>query len=105
MNNTSRRYITSAIFGVLALAAFVYASGSFSISPAFGGFFNPNDTTKAAPKGPRISIDEIDHDFNKIEQQSTAQTNFKITNTGTDTLAIVNAQPSCGCTAAVLGDK
>lgn len=99
--NRTRTLITSAIVGVAGLLTIILASGSVTISPAFASFFAPVDTTK----GPKIEVNEIDHDFGKVEQQTNAETNFTITNRGTDTLQIMSANPSCGCTAAVLGDK
>jgi len=71
----------------------------------------PIDTTKKAPPAPpkvsnaQIKMNEDIHEFGKIEQNSYAETNFIISNTGTDTLEVFSAQPSCGCTAAVQGKK
>jgi hypothetical protein len=62
---------------------------------------------KAAPKtgNAQIKLNEDIHEFGKIEQNTFAETTFIISNTGTDTLEIFGAQPSCGCTAAVQGKK
>ena len=99
--NRKRTIVASGIF-LAGLLAIVLASGSLHVAPAFGGLFFKADSTV---KGPKISVNEEDHDFSKIEQQSVAETNFVITNSGTDTLVIMSANPSCGCTAAVLDEK
>ncbi len=97
----SRTYITSAALVCAGLLTVFIASG-MHITPAFGSFFAPADSTA---KGPKITVNEVDHDFGKIEQQSMAETQFTIGNSGTDTLQIMSANPSCGCTAAVLDQK
>ncbi len=99
MNRT--RNIVAAIVAAAGLVVILFASGSVNIAPAFASFFPPVDTTK----GPKLGVNEIDHDFGKVEQQTNAETNFTLSNNGTDTLQIMSANPSCGCTAAVLGDK
>ena len=99
--NKINRHITSALLLAAGLIAIVFASGSVHIVPAFGGLFTPADTAK----GPKIAVNEVDHDFGKVEQQGTAETFFVISNVGSDTLQIVSANPSCGCTAAVLDEK
>lgn len=100
MNRTTRLF-ASALLAAAGLVAIIVASGSLHIAPAFGGMFFPGDTSK----GPKIAVNEVDHDFGKVEQQSNAETNFIISNVGSDTLQIMSANPSCGCTAAVLDEK
>lgn len=100
--NQKRTYFASGILVLAGILAIVIASGSVRIAPAFGGLFTPADTTV---KGPKITINEVDHDFGKIEQQTLAVDTFIIGNVGTDTLVIMSANPSCGCTAAVLDEK
>lgn len=99
--NRTRTLLASAIVGVAGLVMMLFASGSISIAPAMASFFPSVDTTK----GPKIEVSEIDHDFGKVEQQTKAETTFILTNVGTDTLQIMSANPSCGCTAAVLDAK
>jgi len=95
---------TLALFAAaIAIAAFVLLNGpsSFEIRSAVAGFFTPADSMK----GPKIEFNEEVHEFGKIEQNTPAETTFIIKNVGTDTLEIVSANPSCGCTAAVLDNK
>ena len=53
-----------------------------------------------APVGPKTSIQfaEMEHDFGKIDQQTTNPKIFTFTNTGNEPLIISNAKGSCGCT-------
>ncbi len=95
---------TFALFAaVIAIAAFVLLNGpsSFELRSAVAGFFTPADSMK----GPKIEFNEETHDFGKIEQNKDVVTTFVIKNVGTDTLEIISANPSCGCTAAVLDNK
>lgn len=87
----------------IAIAAFVLLNGpsSFELRTAVAGFFAPADSMK----GPRIEFNEEVHDFGKIGQNTNAETTFTIKNVGTDTLEIVSANASCGCTATVLDIK
>lgn len=99
--NRTRTLLASAVVGVAGLLTILFASSSVTSSTAFASFFAPVDTVK----GPKIEVSEIDHDFGKVEQQTSAETTFILTNRGTDTLQIMSANPSCGCTAAVLDEK
>jgi mono/diheme cytochrome c family protein len=99
--NRTRTLIASAIVAAAGVLTILFATGSVQVTPAFASFLTPIDTNK----GPKLGVNEIDHDFGKVEQQTNAETNFTLTNNGTDTLLIMSANPSCGCTAAVLGDK
>lgn len=87
----------------IAIAAFVLLNGpsSFEIRSAVAGFFTPADSMK----GPKIEFNEDVHDFGKIAQNSNAETTFTINNTGTDTLELISANPSCGCTSTILDQK
>ncbi len=70
------------------------------------GFFSPIDTVKPAPvKNAQIKVNEETHEFGKIEQNTIQTTTFIIGNTGTDTLEVFSANPSCGCTASFPGKK
>jgi len=62
-------------------------------------------TPQAPVKNAIIKVNEDVHEFGKIEQNSIAQTTFIIGNTGTDTLEVFSANPSCGCTASFPGKK
>lgn len=54
--------------------------------------------------GPKIVVQQPEHDFGDIVQGERVSHNFVITNTGGDILKITNVRASCGCTA-VLPDK
>jgi len=54
--------------------------------------------------GPKIVVQNPNHNFGDIVQGEKVQHNFVITNTGGDKLIITNVRASCGCTAA-LPDK
>jgi len=54
--------------------------------------------------GPKIVVQQPEHDFGDIIQGEKVQHNFVVTNTGGDKLVITNVRASCGCTAA-LPDK
>jgi hypothetical protein len=61
---------------------------------------------KAAPgKGPRIVVEPEGYDFGRALQQKTLTKEFSIRNLGTDELVIENVSTTCGCTAAVPGEK
>jgi mono/diheme cytochrome c family protein len=87
----------------LVVAAFVLLNGpdSFEIRSAVAGFFAPADSMK----GPRIEFNEETHDFGRFAQNTNVETTFIIKNVGTDTLEIISANASCGCTATVLDVK
>jgi len=118
------------IASVIAIGAICYqfTTGGFTSHAVLAGFQGPvksssatggasatpivpmkmkSDTAKPAPKtgNAQIKFNEEVHEFGKIEQNSLAQTMFIISNTGTDTLEVFSAQPSCGCTAAFPGKK
>lgn len=92
----------SILLGAFALlAAFLVlevSTDTVGVRSAFGGLFVPQDTLK----GPKIEFNEEVHNFGKIEQNTSPTTTFIIKSVGTDTLEIVSANPSCGCTAALL---
>ena len=54
--------------------------------------------------GPKIVVQQPEHDFGDIVQGEKVSHNFVVTNTGGDILIITNVRASCGCTAA-LPDK
>jgi len=119
----------AAVFALAIAGAISYqlSATGFTTNAIFAGFQGPIKTTvtggssstpivpsakvdtskKPAPKvsNAQIKFNEEVHEFGKIEQNSLATTNFVISNTGTDTLEVFSAQPSCGCTAAFPGKK
>ncbi len=54
---------------------------------------------------PQIKMDEEVYDFKDIELGTIVEHTFLIHNTGGDTLTIIDAHPSCGCTAAIMDFK
>lgn len=91
------------VAAVVAVAAFILLNGpsSFELRSAVAGFFVTADTVK----GPKIEFNEEIHEFGKIEQNKHAITTFIIKSTGTDTLVLVSANASCGCTSTILDNK
>jgi cytochrome c553 len=53
----------------------------------------------------QIKMDEEVYDFKDIELGTIVEHTFIIHNIGGDTLIIIEAHPSCGCTAAVMDNK
>jgi len=89
----------AATFAVLVVFLAVEVStDTIGVRSAFAGLFVPQDTLK----GPKIEFNEEAHNFGKIEQNTNATTTFVIKSVGTDTLEIISANPSCGCTAVLL---
>jgi len=67
---------------------------------------NPRPAPRAAAdKGPHISVDPAEVSFGKASQNKTLTKEFTIHNTGKEDLIIQDVSTSCGCTAAVLGEK
>lgn len=54
---------------------------------------------------PKISFRELEHHFGNVAQGDKPAYRFKFSNEGTAPLEIRNIQSSCGCTAAVAGQK
>lgn len=54
--------------------------------------------------GPKLVLQQNEHDFGNITQGEEVSHNFILTNSGGDLLKIIAVRPSCGCTAA-LPDK
>jgi hypothetical protein len=61
----------------------------FSLSASFAQFL-----------GPRISTQQIEHNFGDIQSGKTVTHNFILSNTGDDNLVIKNVHATCGCTVA-----
>jgi mono/diheme cytochrome c family protein len=81
-----------------AFLAVEVSTDSVGMRSAFAGLFVPQDTLK----GPKIEFNEEIHNFGKIAQNTNATTTFIIKSVGTDTLELISANPSCGCTTAPL---
>lgn len=81
-----------------AFLAVEVSTDTVGMRSAVAGLFVPTDSLK----GPRIEFNEEVHNFGKIEQNTSPTTTFVIKSVGTDTLEIVSANPSCGCTAVLL---
>jgi mono/diheme cytochrome c family protein len=99
-----------AIFGRSSFHSGAVLAGSFAVADAGGKDtikMMADTAKKPAPKisNAQIKFNEEIHEFGKIEQNSLASTMFIISNTGTDTLEVFSAQPSCGCTAAFPSKK
>ena len=56
------------------------------------------ETATPTADGPVVSFDKLSHDFGTINEGEVVETVFKLTNTGTSDLIILNARGSCGCT-------
>ena len=56
-------------------------------------------------KGPAIEVTPELHDFGKVEQNLTLDTEFEIRNIGTVEVNIGRISTSCGCTAALTADQ
>src|SRR5262245_8663697 len=59
----------------------------------------------APQKGPRIAVEPAEFDFGKSLQNKELTREFSIRNFGNEDLVIDNVSTSCGCTAAVPGEK
>ncbi len=58
-------------------------------------------TEKADDKGaPKLAVDNAKFEFGKVKEGEEISHVFKIKNTGTSELVIVNVSPACGCTAS-----
>jgi Protein of unknown function (DUF1573) len=78
---------------------------------AAGGRVNADEkpkvtTAKEAPaKAPKIVVEPLEFDFGKALQNKTLTKEFSIRNFGSVDLKIDNVTTSCGCTAAIPGEK
>ncbi len=50
--------------------------------------------------GPKVAVQQVEHDFGEITQGQKVTYNFIISNSGGDALKIEDVRASCGCTAA-----
>jgi len=51
--------------------------------------------------GPKLVLQQNEHDFGNIVQGKEVSHTFVLTNSGGDLLKIISVRPSCGCTAAL----
>jgi hypothetical protein len=65
----------------------------------------PKAEPKEAAKGPKIAVEPLEFDFGKALQNKTLTKEFAIRNFGSTDLKIDNVTTSCGCTAALVGEK
>jgi hypothetical protein len=92
IGSTTTWVLVASLTVALGLAALVHASGVLA-------------PTALDPNGPRIVFDATEWDFKEIHHKAPCEHVFKIKNTGKDTLRIVSAQGSCGCTVPTLSRK
>lgn len=98
------KYLFTSVLAIAAVCGVLgFGSGSFHSHGILAGFFSPADSAK--PKNAIITVNEETHEFGKIEQNTVQTAMFIIGNTGTDTLEVFSANPSCGCTASFPGKK
>jgi uncharacterized cupredoxin-like copper-binding protein len=50
--------------------------------------------------GPKVSVQQLDHDFGDVNQGDIVKHTYVISNNGGDLLKILDVKASCGCTAA-----
>lgn len=55
---------------------------------------------KTKPAAPKLTVDEIEHNFGKVKEGEEVSHTFKIKNEGAAELIIHNVSPACGCTAS-----
>jgi uncharacterized protein DUF1573 len=77
---------------------------SFTLLFFYSLFFSAKAQTATAVsavnanQGDILSLTETQYDFGKIPQGKPVSHVFEVTNSGNDTLRIINVQASCGCT-------
>jgi len=83
------------------LAAFLGATSVGAAAEA------PAQASSPAPAGvaPRVAFKELVHDFGEIKRGDAAKHSFIFTNTGSQTLKVLEVRPGCGCTTAGDWDK
>ena len=73
--------------------------------PAMAATGHQSKSTTKPVKGPAIEVTPELHDFEKVEQNLTLDTEFEIRNIGTEEVIIGRISTSCGCTAALTADQ
>ncbi|MEO6831348.1 MAG: DUF1573 domain-containing protein [Chitinophagaceae bacterium] len=59
--------------------------------------FSKSYSQTGAERGPRFSFIETKHDFDTVSKDSALDCRFEFTNSGTENLMIMLAQPTCPC--------
>ncbi len=62
-------------------------------------------TAVVSADSPKLTFDEMSHDFGVITDDNSVTTKFKFSNVGKSNLVIGNVQGSCGCTVPALEKK
>jgi hypothetical protein len=65
----------------------------------------PKASDKDAARAPKIAVEPLEFDFGKALQNKTLTKEFSIRNFGSADLKIDTVSTSCGCTAAVPGER
>ncbi|MGH9753064.1 MAG: DUF1573 domain-containing protein [Blastocatellia bacterium] len=55
---------------------------------------------KTKPAAPKLMVEELEHNFGKVQEGEEVSHTFKIKNEGDAELIIHNVSPACGCTAS-----
>lgn len=69
----------------------------FNVLSTVEEFFPPMSDEELA-KAPRLSVDKTAHNFGKMQKDAAAETEFFLTNDGSEPLNIRLAKSNCGCT-------
>ncbi len=83
---------------VLFSLIFVASLGALNAQTAVAPVTLSDATSTVAPSGPAMTFERTEIVYGTIAQGSDPLRKFKFTNTGNDSLRILNAQGSCGCT-------
>ncbi|MBN2182253.1 MAG: DUF1573 domain-containing protein [Sedimentisphaerales bacterium] len=67
--------------------------------------FQRSTTAPAVKRSPKITFDKLIHNFGNVGPATTHICQFGFTNTGNDTLEIIEVEQTCGCTPFVLSKK
>ena len=73
--------------------------------PAMTALGHQSKSATKPVKGPAIEVIPELHDFGKVQQNLTLDTEFEIRNIGTEEVIIGRISTSCGCTAALTSDQ
>ena len=87
------RWLTA---GLLALRSAVAAADAPAPATA---------NAPAPPPAPRIVFEQPIHDFGEVKRGAPVEYSYIFTNTGAETLQVLEVKPGCGCTTAGTWDK
>jgi hypothetical protein len=62
-------------------------------------------SARAADEGPRLRVEPAAFDFGRARQDRTLRKEFTLRNLGDRELVIESVSTTCGCTAAIAGEK